>query len=264
MDDVARRNRLRATFDGVAERYDAVRPTYPQAVVDDLVALSGIEPGRADRVLETGCGTGQLTVDLARRGLDVTAVELGPALAAVARRNPPFPNARVAVGAFEEYAVAEPDDAVVAATSFHWIAPEVRLTRTAAALRPGGALAVVEVRPSQAAPSLLRRRQQCIGASTPPPRPIPPARRGDDPAGVPGNSTRHRCSARCSGAVTSGSSPTPRRPTARCCSPTRTTSRCPTHLREGLLDCIDALIDARYGGTVTKRYLAELVVAPRR
>jgi hypothetical protein len=35
----------------------------------------------------------------------------------------------------------------------------------------------------------------------------------------------------------------------------------PDDLREGLLDCIDALVDARYGGTVTKRYLAELVVA---
>jgi hypothetical protein len=44
MDDVARRNRLRATFEGVAERYDAVRPTYPQAVVDDLLALTGLEP----------------------------------------------------------------------------------------------------------------------------------------------------------------------------------------------------------------------------
>jgi hypothetical protein len=38
----------------------------------------------------------------------------------------------------------------------------------------------------------------------------------------------------------------------------------PDDLREGLLDCIDAVIDARYGGTVTKRYLAELVVASRR
>ena len=93
MDDERWRG-LRTLFDGVAERYDAARPRYPRVVVDDLVALAGLESG--SRVLEIGCGTGQLTVDLARRGLDVTAVELGPALAEVARRNlAPYPHARV-------------------------------------------------------------------------------------------------------------------------------------------------------------------------
>ena len=92
MDDERWRG-LRTLFDGVAERYDAARPRYPRVVVDDLVALAGLEFG--SRVLEIGCGTGQLTVDLARRGLDVTAVEIGPALAEVARRNlAPYSHAR--------------------------------------------------------------------------------------------------------------------------------------------------------------------------
>ena len=34
----------------------------------------------------------------------------------------------------------------------------------------------------------------------------------------------------------------------------------PTWRRDGLLDCIAGLIAARFGGTITKRYLAELVV----
>ena len=34
--------------------------------------------------------------------------------------------------------------------------------------------------------------------------------------------------------------------------------------REGLLDCIGELIDSRYGGRITKRYLTELRVAERR
>jgi hypothetical protein len=38
----------------------------------------------------------------------------------------------------------------------------------------------------------------------------------------------------------------------------------PDVLRDGLLDCIGRMIDERFGGTVTKRYLAELVVALRR
>jgi cyclopropane fatty-acyl-phospholipid synthase-like methyltransferase len=140
----ATRRRLRTMFDGVAARYDAARPHYPPAVVGDLVALARLDDG--SRVLEIGCGTGQLTVDLAARGVDVTAVELGPALAAVARRNlAAFPHARVVVGAFEEHPVRDPFDAIVAASAFHWVTPDARVARTAAALRAGGALAVVDV-----------------------------------------------------------------------------------------------------------------------
>ncbi len=54
------RNRLRATFDGAALLYDEVRPGYPEELFDDVVSLSGIQPG--GRVLEIGCGTGRATV----------------------------------------------------------------------------------------------------------------------------------------------------------------------------------------------------------
>jgi hypothetical protein len=50
------RERLRATFDSVADRYEAARPSYPESLCDDLVALAGLSPG--DRLLEIGCATG--------------------------------------------------------------------------------------------------------------------------------------------------------------------------------------------------------------
>ncbi|HZC29448.1 MAG TPA: class I SAM-dependent methyltransferase, partial [Gaiellaceae bacterium] len=132
---------LRATFDEDAERYDRARPGYPAELFDDLAALAGLRPG--DRVLEIGPGTGQATVPLARRGYRIVAVELGTGLAAVARRNlAAFPDVEVVNAAFEDWPLpAEPFDAVVAATAFHWIDPDVRLARTAQTLRPGGALA---------------------------------------------------------------------------------------------------------------------------
>jgi len=68
------RIRLRAGFDRVAPLYDRIRPAYPPALFDDLAELAGIGPGC--RVLEIGCGTGQATVELARRGCDVLAIEL--------------------------------------------------------------------------------------------------------------------------------------------------------------------------------------------
>jgi SAM-dependent methyltransferase len=90
-------------------------------------------------VLEIGCGTGKATSDLVARGLDVTCVELGGDLAAVARRN--VPEAEIITADFETW---EPErgefDAVVAFTAFHWVEPELRYTKAA---RLGRALAVV-------------------------------------------------------------------------------------------------------------------------
>ncbi len=138
------RESRRATFDRVAEQYDAARPTYPDALLDDLVELARIPAG--GRILEIGPGTGKASVALAERGFDLVGVELGDELAAVARRRlGSFPAARIVVADFEQW---EPElaefDAIVAFTSFHWIAPELRYTKTARLLRPGGALAVVD------------------------------------------------------------------------------------------------------------------------
>jgi len=134
---------LRASFDQDAELYDRVRPRYPPALFDELVGLAGLPA--AGRVLEIGCGTGQATLPLARRGYQVRCVELGANMARVARRNlRDCPDASVEVSAFEEWELSGgPYDLVLAATCWHWIDPDVRFRKAAAALRPGGALALV-------------------------------------------------------------------------------------------------------------------------
>jgi len=143
VDDIRDREHRRTTFDRVAERYDSVRPTYPEALLDDLVEVARIPAG--GRVLEIGPGTGKATVALAERGFEIVGVELGAELASVARRNlAAFPAAEIVGADFEQW---EPEraefDAVVAFTSFHWIAPEVRYEKSARLLRDGGALAIV-------------------------------------------------------------------------------------------------------------------------
>ena len=135
----ADRERLRRTFDQAAERYDRVRPDYPGALFDDLVALAGLTPG--DHLIEVGCATGKATRPLARRGFRITCVELGPELAAVARRNLAGFGVQVVRAAFEEWPPPEPAALVYAATAWHWIDPGVRYQRAWQALRPGGHLA---------------------------------------------------------------------------------------------------------------------------
>jgi SAM-dependent methyltransferase len=133
----------RFTFDEVAELYDRHRPGYPEALFDDLIALSGISPG--GRILEIGCGTGQATVPLACRGFPVLCLEPGPSLARVARQQlASFPAVEVVSQTFEAWEVeAGAFSLVVSAQAFHWVSPDVRFTKAAAALHPEGALAVL-------------------------------------------------------------------------------------------------------------------------
>lgn len=139
---------LRTTFDAVAERYDRVRPRYPSELFDDIAAHAGLAAG--NRVLELGCGTGQATVGLAERGFDVTALELGSNLAAVAhRRLDRYPNVEIVIGDFDAWSLPpDPFDAVISANAFHWMDSHRRVSKAFDALRPGGQLAVIDSRHS--------------------------------------------------------------------------------------------------------------------
>jgi SAM-dependent methyltransferase len=132
----------RLSFDAVAELYDRVRPSYPPASIEAAVELSALPPG--GRILEIGCGTGQATRAFARRGYRMLCLEPGPSLARVAReRLAEFPDVALLPCSFEDWPLAPAAfDLVICAQAFHWLDPEVRFAKAAAALRAGGALAV--------------------------------------------------------------------------------------------------------------------------
>ncbi len=138
-DDPGRRG-LRGGFDKAAEDYQRTRPVCPPRLFDDLVGRAGLAAG--DRVVEIGCGTGQATVPLAQRGLAVTAVELGAALASIARRRlEGSPHAEVVTCSFEDWQPpSTPVDAVVAVNSLHWIDPRLRYAKPHALLRTHGVM----------------------------------------------------------------------------------------------------------------------------
>jgi SAM-dependent methyltransferase len=137
------RRLLRArTFDEIAELFDQGRRECPAFLIDDLFALAEVKPSEA-RVLEVGCGTGQATLPLARRGCTIVCVEMGANLARIARgKLASFPNVHIVNSPFENW---DPNgaqfDMVFAMTSWHWIDPLMRYSQAAGALRPRAVLA---------------------------------------------------------------------------------------------------------------------------
>ena len=139
MDDKTRLE-LGATFDAVADGYDA-RPPYPEAIFTLLAERCGCGPGT--RVLEIGPATGLATMPLLAMGTEITAVEPGPALAQRLRARAAGLPLEVVVASFEtaELPLAH-FDLVAAATSFHWVDPMIGLAKAATHLRDGGWLAL--------------------------------------------------------------------------------------------------------------------------
>ncbi len=129
-------------FNSAAQDYDAIRPAYPDQLIEDVIALSGIPDG--GKAVEIGCGTGQATLPFARRGYEILCLDIGPDLLAIAAEKlRAYPNVQFKEVSFENWpARVGAFDLVYSATAFHWIPPEIGYAKSALALKPGGALAV--------------------------------------------------------------------------------------------------------------------------
>ena len=132
----------RFTFNDVATLYGNIRPGYPDAVFDDIIATANL--AGEGRVLEIGCGTGQATVGFAQRGLGVVALDPGSELLRLARDNlAGFPRTSFCETTFEAWEAGDARfEIVAAAQSLHWVPTEIRYAKAADVLTPDGLLAV--------------------------------------------------------------------------------------------------------------------------
>ena len=101
----------------------------------DLVPLCAPEPG--ERILDIGCGTGQLTAKLAETGASVVGLDRSPDMIGQARQNYPALEFRLADAS--NFSFPREFDAVFSNAALHWVLePEKVIQSIAACLRPGG------------------------------------------------------------------------------------------------------------------------------
>jgi protein-L-isoaspartate O-methyltransferase len=130
------------TFDEIAELYDASRPSYPSASIEDIMALTELK--NSSTILEIGSGTGKATIPFAERGYSIHCLEPGKNLAKVAAENLQlFPAVTFENTTFEDWQLQEAKfDLVMSAQAIHWIPPEIVYPRAAKALKKSGSIAL--------------------------------------------------------------------------------------------------------------------------
>ncbi|MGB3296206.1 MAG: class I SAM-dependent methyltransferase [Phormidesmis sp.] len=140
------------------QAYRWARPRYPDALIEKVLETARLN--QQSTLLEIGCGPGIATADFAKKGLTITGVEPSAAACAIARRAcQDYKTVSIHNSTFEDYPLSEKYDAVLAATSFHWISPDIACKKSAAALNPGGALILLWATPPQPSPDLCQYLQ---------------------------------------------------------------------------------------------------------
>ena len=148
------------------ELYEA-RHSFVWQFGQDLIGM--LDPKPRERILDLGCGPGQLTAKIAETGADVLGLDGSPAMIGQARQN--FPQLSFVLQNAVEMEFENGFDAVFSNAALHWMLDrEAVAERVAAALKPGGRFVAElggrgNVRNIEAAIELIARRY--LGAAVP-------------------------------------------------------------------------------------------------
>ncbi|HEY0168367.1 MAG TPA: class I SAM-dependent methyltransferase [Jatrophihabitans sp.] len=135
---------LARSFGSEAARYDQVRPSYPAAAIELLLAglRAGPGEGRVPRVLDLGAGTGKLTAVLLDARAEVVAVEPDRQMLAVLAAR--LPQANALAGSAEGIPLRDGSvDAIMVGQAFHWFQRPEADRELARVLRPGGVVGLL-------------------------------------------------------------------------------------------------------------------------
>ena len=99
--------------------------------------LTLLAPGERDHILDLGCGTGQLSAQIAQCGATVMGVDSDPAMVEQARAN--YPQLTFERMDAESIVLDQSVDAVFSNAVLHWVSdPDAAIESVVRALKPGG------------------------------------------------------------------------------------------------------------------------------
>ncbi|NEP00149.1 MAG: class I SAM-dependent methyltransferase [Symploca sp. SIO2E9] len=127
-------------YGAVADAYNRVRPRYRQELIYRALELAEV-PQEAT-ILEIGCGPGTATTSFAQLGFKMVCLEPNQEAYQLAQLNcAQYPNVDIKNTSFEEWELQPQQfNAVLAATSFHWISPKIGYPKVTEALKDDGTL----------------------------------------------------------------------------------------------------------------------------
>ncbi len=130
-------------FSSRVDNYTRFRPSYPEEMIDLLLARSILRSG--DVVADIGSGTGKLAELFLRRGHAVFGVEPNAEMRAAGERAlAGWPAFRSLEGRAEATGLpAASVDLVTAGQAFHWFEPDATRREFARILKPGGRVVLV-------------------------------------------------------------------------------------------------------------------------
>jgi trans-aconitate methyltransferase len=83
--------------------------------------LDLLAPRQGERIVDLGCGTGELTAQIAAAGADVLGLDASEAMIVRARER--YPDIRFEVARGQDFTVETPVDAVFSSAALHWMSP---------------------------------------------------------------------------------------------------------------------------------------------
>ncbi len=111
------------------------RHSFVWKMAGDMAEL--LRPERGERILDIGCGTGNLTAELAKSGAVVTGIDQSAEMIRQAKAS--YPELDLRVMNARDLRFDEPFDAVFSNATLHWIKEEEQpAAQIASVLKPGG------------------------------------------------------------------------------------------------------------------------------
>ncbi|MFD1020848.1 class I SAM-dependent methyltransferase [Thalassobacillus hwangdonensis] len=134
-------------FKGTANHYAAYRPMYPSSLIRYLVERFSLDGSQ--RMMDLGCGTGQLTVRFADWCSEIIGVDADEEMLQVAERihrSLPIGNITWLKGDAEEIVAGKGEsfNLVTIAKAFHWMDRSKVLEELYEVVEPGGGAAIID------------------------------------------------------------------------------------------------------------------------